>query len=143
MTRGEILDAAKEIVCKDRNEQYGKPEDNFKVIADMWSAYLGVKIKSVDVCMMMCMLKIARVKTGKVKDDNLIDLAGYAACACEVGEAKQPEAQNELEHCPRCGAEAELHFMGMKYFVQCTSCGAETEKYATWEEAIEVWNRRV
>ena len=34
--------------------------------------------------MMMALLKVARIKTGKHKDDNFIDLAGYAACACEV-----------------------------------------------------------
>lgn len=34
---------------------------------------------------MMALLKIARIKTGKHKDDNFVDLAGYAACACEMG----------------------------------------------------------
>ena len=40
-TRAEILDAAKKIVTGDREKQYGSPEDNFGVIARLWSAYAG------------------------------------------------------------------------------------------------------
>lgn len=34
--------------------------------------------------MMMAMLKIARIKSGRYHEDNFIDLAGYAACAGEI-----------------------------------------------------------
>lgn len=33
MNRKEILEAAEQCVCHDRNEQYGEPENNFAVIA--------------------------------------------------------------------------------------------------------------
>ena len=90
ITRSECLDIAKEIVCKDREGTYGKPEDNFKLIADLWSAYKGVEFTSHDVAMMMILLKIARISAGKYKSDNYIDIAGYAACAAE-NEVKREE----------------------------------------------------
>lgn len=96
MTRKEILDAAAEIVTKDRNERYGEPEQSFEVIADFWATYLNACSKggpiefpdAHDVAVMMALMKIARIATGKAKPDNWIDLAGYAACGGEVQEAE-------------------------------------------------------
>lgn len=84
MKRQEILKAAAEIVTVDREQQYGKPEDNFAIIAAFWQTYLGHQISAQDVAAMMALLKIARISTGKYKPDNYIDLAGYAACAGEI-----------------------------------------------------------
>ena len=82
-TRESILDAAKRCVCGDRDKQYGPPEDNFAVIAALWTAYTGTDITPKDVAMMMALLKIARAKAGS-KPDTYIDLAGYAACGGEL-----------------------------------------------------------
>lgn len=85
MNRKEILDTATKTVCEDRQDSYGKPEDNFAIIANLWSGYLGgVLLEAEDVAVMMILLKIARIRTGKYKPDNFIDIAGYAACAAEV-----------------------------------------------------------
>lgn len=93
MDRGTILQTASEIVTKDREQAYGSPEDNFAAIADLWSNYLfhkgknnggNVKLDAHDVAVMMCLLKIARIASGQKKDDNYIDLAGYAACGGEI-----------------------------------------------------------
>lgn len=93
MTRSEILDAAKACVCGQREEDYGKPEDNFRIIADYWMTYLrgrciglstDVCINPEDVAMMMALLKIARVQTGSGTADCFVDLAGYAACGGEI-----------------------------------------------------------
>lgn len=93
--RERCLDEAKRIVCSDRNEQYGEPEDNFNVIADYWAAYLnnkykvGVPLDSGDVAHMMVLFKMGRITTAKAhKDDNYIDMAGYAACAMECAANK-------------------------------------------------------
>ena len=83
-TREECLKKAMEIVCTDRESQYGAPEDNFAKIADLWGAYLRYPVTAEDVAMMMALLKIARASTGKYKADNYIDLAGYAACGMEI-----------------------------------------------------------
>lgn len=86
ITRADILDRAKVIVTGEREKQYGKPEDNFAIIAELWSAYTGYKFSPVDVTMMMALLKVARIKTGVGTVDSFVDLAGYAACAGEIAE---------------------------------------------------------
>ena len=89
-TRAEILDAAKTCVCTDRNRQYGEPENNFSVIAQMWMAHLlakgfDIKLTPVDVALMLAEFKIARALTAtNQKADTYIDLAGYAACGGEI-----------------------------------------------------------
>ena len=96
MTREEILDGAKACVLKDRDDQYGAPEDSFGCIAELWTAYLKaqvpalcgelspVDVSPVDVAAMLALLKIARIARSPCKADNWIDLAGYAACGGEV-----------------------------------------------------------
>lgn len=93
MFRKQILENAIRIVCQDRRDKYGQIEDNFGLIADLWSSYLGASVTAVDVAMMMGMLKMARIKTGKYTQDNFVDLAGYAACGAEC----TPEALQEKE----------------------------------------------
>lgn len=93
MTREEVLETAKQCVCTDRESQYGSPEDSFYLIAKFWEGYLSAECISpnMDICIvpedvaaMMALLKIARIATGALKDDNWIDLAGYAACGGEL-----------------------------------------------------------
>ena len=38
MKREETLDRAKQCVCGLREDDYGSPENNFQVIANLWSA---------------------------------------------------------------------------------------------------------
>ena len=84
MKRTEILEAAKRCVCGDREQDYGSPESNFKRIANLWSAYLKHSIRPKDVAAMLALLKIARIASGHAKEDNWVDLAGYAACGGEI-----------------------------------------------------------
>lgn len=91
MTRKECLTAAIDAVCKDRENTHGSPEDNFKLIADLWSTYTGMKISQRDVAVMMILLKVARVRTGTNHSDNFVDMAGYAACAAEIGEPEEKQ----------------------------------------------------
>lgn len=92
MTRKEILDHAEKCVCRNREQEYGSPEENFRCIANLWGAYKGVEFSPLDVSMMMALLKIARIKTGTATNDSFVDLAGYAACGGEVaGEKPQSE----------------------------------------------------
>lgn len=83
-----MLDACKDIVLNQRQQQYGTPENNFERIASYWSVYLKDRIAggidSSDVAVMMILLKVAR---GQHKLDNVdtwLDIAGYAACGCEL-----------------------------------------------------------
>jgi hypothetical protein len=83
MTRAECLNTAEEIVTKDRNSQYGEPEDCFALIARLWTDYTAVSLSPADVAAMMILLKVARVRNGKAKEDSWVDIAGYAACGAE------------------------------------------------------------
>lgn len=82
--REKCLRLANEAINGMRDEQYGSPEDNFKTIARLWSEYLEVVISPVDVAMMMSLLKIARIKSGRRTGDSFVDIAGYAACGYEI-----------------------------------------------------------
>ena len=89
MKRQECLNKALEIVSKDRQNDYGLPEKNFGVIANYWTNYLdsrGIKgtLTGFDVAAMMALLKIARIASSPAKEDNWVDLAGYAANGVEV-----------------------------------------------------------
>lgn len=110
MTRPEILEAARQCVCGDREQDYGSPEDNFRTIADMWTDYLvamprvvvddkliegdwDIVIGPADVAAMQALLKLARVASGNPKNDNWIDCAGYAACGGEIESHRTTEVK--------------------------------------------------
>jgi len=95
MNRAEVLEAAKICVCGQREQDYGSPEDNFGVIADLWSVYSGHKFSALDVAMMMALLKVARIKSGGGTGDSFVDLAGYAACAGEIHSRLTEEESDE------------------------------------------------
>lgn len=118
MTREECLKKAQECVCGQREQDYGTPESNFGLIADLWNAYLinghqtdqmklydgATKIVSydkrltpTDVAMMMALLKIARIKNGGGTGDSFVDLAGYAACGAEIFGTKDKEVEPKTE----------------------------------------------
>ena len=68
----------------DRQQDYGDKVKNHKNISRLWSAYLDMPITTHDVAVMMCLLKIARRKLGKVSKDTYIDMAAYSAIAGEI-----------------------------------------------------------
>ena len=84
MKRADILHTAEKCVCGQREQDYGSPENNFQVIADLWRSYKGVDFTATDVAMMMALLKIARIRGGNATEDSFVDLAGYAACGGEI-----------------------------------------------------------
>lgn len=85
MLRKEILDTATKYVCGQREEDYGTPEDNFNQISKLWNAYLGDNVTDAhDVAIMMSLLKIARIRTGRRKADSYIDACGYMSIGGEL-----------------------------------------------------------
>jgi hypothetical protein len=86
VTRGQVLDTAKEYVTKDRASDHGDMEDNFQRIALYWNAHLGLIdfIKTKDVAAMMALLKIARIHSNPTHMDNWVDACGYMACGGEI-----------------------------------------------------------
>lgn len=95
MDKNDILDTAKAIINGERQGTYGNAEDNFASIAAFWSTYLNVPIDSTDVTNMMILMKVARNSSGVYKDDNYIDICGYAALGGEI--AARP-SNNEVTY---------------------------------------------
>lgn len=89
-----LLNQALKIVTGERRKKYGKPEDNFAVIADLWNTYTMRRmetdhdysgIKPEDVAHMMVLMKVARLAETPRHPDSIRDIAGYAACAARAG----------------------------------------------------------
>lgn len=83
-TREIVLETAASLVMGDRNKDYAGPKENFAQTADLWSAYLNMKVSAHDVGVLMILVKVARLSTSPGKLDHWIDIAGYAACGAET-----------------------------------------------------------
>jgi hypothetical protein len=76
----DILSEAKRIVHGARNQDYGRPFENFSKIANLINAAFETKFQAGDIPILMILLKISRHRN-TYKRDNLVDIAGYAATA--------------------------------------------------------------
>lgn len=76
-----ILAEAQAVIYGDREQTYGAPDKNLQVIAEMWTSYIAGKtsLDVNDVCCMMVLLKVARLKNSPEHRDSQVDLCGYAA----------------------------------------------------------------
>jgi hypothetical protein len=54
-----ILKKAEKIINGERQDQYGKPEDSFGIIAEYWNAYLRRKYDWVDVALRLDAIMIS------------------------------------------------------------------------------------
>ena len=75
-----LLGEAKNGVLHQRQDNYGNPEDSFKMIAEMWSNYLNTEVSATDVANMMILLKICRCKNSPTYRDSWVDIIGYGIC---------------------------------------------------------------
>ena len=78
-----VLQEAKALIYGDREKTYGHPAKNLKAIASMWNAYLKSvgdrKLTAQDVCVMMTLLKCARLANNTQHRDSIVDGAAYLA----------------------------------------------------------------
>lgn len=95
--RQEILKIASDLISNDRQRAYGTPAENFALIANLWNDYLHARgistslmnlIKPADVAVLNMLQKIARIVASPDKDENWIDIAGYAGLGAEVANPK-------------------------------------------------------
>ena len=79
--RRQVLREAEQLVNGKRAEKYGEPVDNFRRIANLWTAYMDGKtdLDEVDAAMMQALIKVARIRETRNHWDSYVDLAGYAA----------------------------------------------------------------
>ncbi len=61
---------------RERGKYYGKPEDNYRRTADLWSEILKTKVTPKDVLLCMVATKLCR-EIARHKRDNIVDMAGY------------------------------------------------------------------
>lgn len=94
--RQRVLDAAAKCVLGDRNASYGPPTQDFDRTAGMWNSLFGHKLKegaafrAQDVAAAIICVKLSRAQHS-AKEDNWIDIAGYAACGAECEDAGSAE----------------------------------------------------
>jgi hypothetical protein len=85
VTPKSILDEAKDIIYGDREKTYGAPDKNLKAIAGYWANHLHTRfgvyhdVTPEDVCIMMVLLKAARLGNDITHRDSQVDAVGYLA----------------------------------------------------------------
>ena len=82
-----VLKEAEKCVTGPRRRDYGTPDENFGLIASLWSVQLKHEVTPMQVALCLILLKVAR-QANSPKRDNLVDIAGYAQCASELKGAK-------------------------------------------------------
>lgn len=94
-TRDDFLQKAGSLINGDRAEEYGPAYRNFDDIRREWAPIID-RIKSdseeldtIDVAILQCKLKMARLLRNKWHRDSWVDLIGYAAIGAELAEFKQ------------------------------------------------------
>ena len=95
IARGTVLEEAAAIVDGPRQDAYGHPRDNYRRLAQMWGAYLGIDITPGQAVDMMMLVKMAR-QANTSKRDNLVDLAGYARVAEMLEEPEVGASQDQV-----------------------------------------------
>ena len=78
-----ILDSCKTIL-RQRGEQYGDAGELYQRTAELWTAFLGSQINDKDVCIMMSLMKLARLDQTTdpdVRRDTYRDMINYIALA--------------------------------------------------------------
>ena len=78
MNRSEALDAARKIICEDRNDTYGEPQDLFDEIGQRWIR------DPVFVAIDMADMKMTRIRASVDHIDSYLDAIGYLAIAVEL-----------------------------------------------------------
>lgn len=82
--RSALCDYVKQIICGERQDAYGSPEQNFETISKFWSLYLGCSITPAQVSNMMVLFKVARGMNNIAVVDNFLDAAGYSIIAASL-----------------------------------------------------------
>ncbi len=93
LTKNTVLQEAQSLVYGDRQRSYSPPQRDYAKTAKIWSGILyeklkpGVEISPTEAVLMMVGMKISR-EVFKHGRDNLVDAAGYIACAERIEENK-------------------------------------------------------
>lgn len=89
------LDEANSVIYGDREATYGDPGKNLRTIANYWTNHLNAKYGQIapltpdDVCVMMVLLKQARLANSPKHRDSIVDSIGYMALADRINIAEE------------------------------------------------------
>lgn len=75
----DILDHVRDLINGTKREEYGEIHASFGRIAELWGIILNRSITSTEIALCMIAFKLAR-EVEKHKQDNIIDILGYAYC---------------------------------------------------------------
>lgn len=87
--REAILDEARDIITKSRNNTYGPPHQDFKRTAALWTIVFNHKFEPHDVATALELLKISRRTWSPGHKDSWLDSIGYGACGWEAYQLEQ------------------------------------------------------
>lgn len=100
-----FVDEALNITRKNREGIYGKPSKNFETTAKMLEAWINarpgrivygeVKINTLDIADIMCILKLARLANQPLHRDSRVDLVGYTDCADRIIEEMEANSTKQ------------------------------------------------
>jgi len=90
----EILQTTLDLVTGNRQKQNGDKDENHENIARLWTAYLQNEgklskessLSSLNVALLMSLLKVARSQVGEYNPDDYVDLCGYGSIAGEIAD---------------------------------------------------------
>ena len=91
MSKPTVLQEAQALVYGPREHDYSPPQRDYAKTAKIWTGLLleklrpGVEITPEEAVLMMAGMKMAR-EVYRHKRDNLVDAAGYLACAERITE---------------------------------------------------------
>ena len=79
-----LLREAEGLICGPREGSYGRANDAFTQVSELWTGYMknrhpAITFTSQDVCVMMALLKVARLAVSPDHRDSLVDGIGYLA----------------------------------------------------------------
>lgn len=90
MNAVDLIAKAGELVGGDRAKTHGDKHTNFANIARYWNAHIatknGAELTGQDVGVMMALLKVARMNSGELNEDDFVDCIGYLGCAGELAD---------------------------------------------------------
>jgi len=85
MNREDILKAATQAVCNDREQTHGDAAVTFESVATLWSVTFGIPVEAWQVSIAMQQLKQVRVIGGDYTEpDHWTDICGYASLGAEI-----------------------------------------------------------
>lgn len=92
---GNALHRAYALINGERQEDYGKPWDNFGLLAEFFTSYtkkrwgVDIEFKRTDVVNFLMLLKLSRACVAEPTEDTYVDIAGYAGLGADFVETQR------------------------------------------------------